>query len=92
MRYSMGPKDQIFAKGYRFFSFAKIMRKHIVKNISKNLGDKYSQKFLDLAKLSATESRKSASRRSIIKLLIKLPKYQKLHCLIIQSQLEVKQK
>ena len=87
----MGPKDQIFAKGYRFFSFAKNMRKNI-KNISKNLGDKCSQKFLDLAKRSATESRKSASRRGIIKLLIKLPKYQKLHCLIIQSQLEVKQK
>ena len=39
-RYSVQPGDQIFVKGYGFFSFAKNM----VKNISKNLSGKYTQK------------------------------------------------
>ena len=42
MRYSVQPRDRIFVKGYRFFSFAKNMGKKIGKNISKNLSDKYS--------------------------------------------------
>ena len=36
MRYSVQPRDRIFAKGYGFLSFAKNM----VKNISKNLSGK----------------------------------------------------
>ena len=35
MRYSVQPRDRIFAKGYRFLSFAKNMGKKICKNISK---------------------------------------------------------
>ena len=42
MRYSVQPRDRIFVKGYRFFSFTKNMGKNIGKNISKNLSDKYS--------------------------------------------------
>ena len=43
------------------------MRKNIGKNISKNLGGKYSQKLLDHAKQSATDSFKTASKRGIQK-------------------------
>ena len=42
MRYSIESKDRIYAKGYGFLSF--------VKNISKNLNNKYSKKILDTAK------------------------------------------
>ena len=49
-RYSVHPRDQIFAKGYGFLSFAKKMGKNIGKNISKNWSDKYSEKILDHAK------------------------------------------
>ena len=42
MRYSIEPKDKVYAKGYGFSSFAKIM--------SKTLSSKYSQKLLDSAK------------------------------------------
>ena len=34
MRYSVKPRDEIFAKGYGFLFFAKIMGKNIGKNIS----------------------------------------------------------
>ena len=40
MRYSIGPKDRIYAKGYRFLSFAR--------NTSKNLSNKYSKHLLIL--------------------------------------------
>ena len=40
--YSVQPRDRIFVKGYGFLSFAKNMGRDIVKNISKNLGSKYS--------------------------------------------------
>ena len=49
MRYSVQPRDQIFAKGYGFFSFVKSIGKNIGKNVSKNLTDRYNQKFLDHA-------------------------------------------
>ena len=39
-RYSVQPGNQIFVKVYWFFPFAKNM----IKNISKNLSGKYSQK------------------------------------------------
>ena len=38
------------------------MGKTIAKNISKNLSGKYSQKFLDHAKQSATDALKSTSK------------------------------
>ena len=57
MRYSIGPKDRIYVKGYEFFSFAK--------NMSKHLSNKYGQKLLDSAKKSATDAIKTASKRVI---------------------------
>ena len=43
------------------------MDKNIGKNISKDLSDKYSQKLLDHAKQSVTDSLKAASKRRIQK-------------------------
>ena len=43
MLYSVQLTDQIFVKGYGFLSFAKNIGKIIGKDISKNLGGKYSQ-------------------------------------------------
>ena len=48
-RCSVQPRDQIFVKGYGFFSFAKNMGKSVGKNIGKNVSGKYSQKLLDHA-------------------------------------------
>ena len=42
MRYSVQPRDQIFVKGYEFFSFAKTMGKNIGKTRSRNLSGKIS--------------------------------------------------
>ena len=44
MRYSVEPRDQIFLKGYGFFSFAKNLGKNIGKNISKNCFKKRNSK------------------------------------------------
>ena len=66
-RYSVQPKDRIFAKSYRFLSFAKNMGRNIGKNISKNLRRKYSQKLIDHAKKSATNAFEIASKRAIQK-------------------------
>ena len=59
MRYSIEPRDRIYAKRYGFMSFAK--------NMGKNLSNKYSQKIIDTAKKSATEAIKIASQRAIQK-------------------------
>ena len=59
MRYSIGPTDRICVKRYGFMSFAK--------NISKNLTNKYSQKIIDTAKKSATDTIKTASQQAIQK-------------------------
>ena len=67
MRYSFQPRDRIFVKGYGFLSFAENMCKNIVKNIIKNLSGKYSQKFLDHTKQSATDALKTISKRAIQK-------------------------
>ena len=61
-RYSVQPREQIFVKGYGFLSFAKNMVKSIGKNESKNLSGKYSQKFLNHAKQSATDTLKAAQK------------------------------
>ena len=42
MRYSVQPRDRIFAKGYRFLYFAKSMDKGFGKTISTNLTSKYN--------------------------------------------------
>ena len=59
MRYSVEPKDGIYLKGYGFLSFAK--------NMGTRLSNKYSQKFLDTAKKSATDTIKTASKRAVQK-------------------------
>ena len=61
-RYSVQPREQIFVKGYGFLSFAKNMVKSIGKNESKNLSGKYSQKFLNHAKQSATDTLKATQK------------------------------
>ena len=43
MRYSIEPRDRIYAKGYGFLSFAKNMGRHANK-VDKNLSSKCSQK------------------------------------------------
>ena len=99
-QYLLQPRDQIFVKGYEFFSFARNMGRSIGENISKNVIDKYSQKRLYHGKKSDTDGIKTASKRAIqktaaatgnlmaIKLLIELQKSQKLHLRIIQKQMK----
>ena len=72
MRYSMEPRDRIYAKGYGFLSFAK--------NMGKGLSNKYGQKTFDSAKTSTTdaikllqkEQFKKQQKQPIIWLVIKL--------------------
>ena len=59
MRYSIEPRDRIYAKGYGFLSFAK--------NMGKSLSNKYGQKRLDSAKKSTTDAIKTASKIAIQK-------------------------
>ena len=59
MRYSIEPRDRIYAKGYGFLSFAK--------NIGESLSNKYGQKLLDSIKKSTTDAIKTASKRAIQK-------------------------
>ena len=59
MRYSIEPRDRMYVKGYGFLSFPK--------NIGKNLSNKYSQKLIDAAKNSTTDSIKTPSKRAIQK-------------------------
>ena len=59
MRYSIGPRDRIYVKGYGFLSFAKKM--------GDNLRNKYGQKLLDSAKKSTTDAIETASKRAIQK-------------------------
>ena len=55
MRYSIGPRDRIYVKEYRFLSFAK--------NMGKNLSNKYEQNLFDRAKKSKKDAIKIASKR-----------------------------
>ena len=48
--YSVQCRDRIFVKGYTLLSFTKNMGKIIIKNISKNISSKQSQKLPDHAK------------------------------------------
>ena len=67
MRYSVQPRDRIFAKCYLFLSLARNMSKNTGKNISKTLSGKYSQTLLDCAKQSATNAFKTVSKKEIQK-------------------------
>ena len=58
-RYSIEPRDRRYVTGYGLLSFAKKM--------GKNLNNKYSQKLLDSAKKSRTDTIKTASKRAIQK-------------------------
>ena len=55
----MEPRDRIYVKGHGFLSF--------VKNISKNLSNKYGQKIFDTAKKSTPDAIKTASKGAIQK-------------------------
>ena len=57
MRYSIEPRDRIHVKGYGFSSFAK--------KKGKSLSNKDGQKSFDSAKISTTDSIKTASKRGI---------------------------
>ena len=59
MRYSIEPRERIYAKGYGFLSFAK--------NMGKSLSNKYGQKLLDSTTKSRTDAIKTASKRAIQK-------------------------
>ena len=59
MRCSIEPWDRIYAKGYKFLSFAK--------NVGKSLSNKYGQKLFDGAKKSTTYTIKTVSKRAIEK-------------------------
>ena len=55
MRYSTEPKDRVYVKGSGFMSFARSM------------SNKYGQKLIDIAKKSATDAIKTASKGEIQK-------------------------
>ena len=104
MRYSVQPRDRIFVKGYGFFPFAKNTGKNIGKNKSKNLSGKYDQTSLIMLssiqkmrlKLLQKEQFKKQQRQLVIwlviKLLITLREFQKIHNKIIQKQLQMRMK
>ena len=66
MRYSIEPRERRYVKGYGFLSFGKNIGTHAAK-AAKNMSNKYSQKFVDTAKKSATDAIKTASKRAIQK-------------------------
>ena len=59
MRYSNELRARIYVKGYGFMLFAK--------NMGKSLSNKYGQKFLDSAKKTTTDTKKTASKSAIQK-------------------------
>ena len=66
-RYLVQTRNWIFVKGYGYLAFAENIGRNIVKNTSKNLSSKNSQKIIDHAKQSATDEIKTASKRAIQK-------------------------
>ena len=68
MHYSIEPKYRIYIKSYGFLYFAENMGKNIGKSKSKNLSSKCSQKLLDHAKQSTTDTLKFTSKRAIQKI------------------------
>ena len=59
MRYSIEPRNRVYVKKDGFLSF--------IKNMCKNLSNKYDQKLLDTDKKSTTDAIKTASKRKIKK-------------------------
>ena len=66
-RYSVQPRDRIFATDYGFLLFIKNIGRNIGKNISKNLSSKCSQNLVDHAKQFATDALKTATKRAVQK-------------------------
>ena len=66
MRYSIESRERRYVKGYGFLSFARNICTHAAK-AAKNMSNKYSQKLVDNAKKSATDTIKTASKRAIQK-------------------------
>ena len=64
---SVQPRDRIFVKGYGFLTFAKNMGEDIGKNISENLSGKYSEKCIDHAEQSATDTFKLLQKQQFKK-------------------------
>ena len=62
---SLAQRSNIYKIGIRFLSFARSTSKNIGKRVSKNLSGKYSQKLSHHAKKSATDTFKTASKRTI---------------------------
>ena len=58
MRYSIEPRDRIYIKWHGFLSFAINIVTHATK-VAKNLSNKYSQKYVNNAKKSTTDSVKT---------------------------------
>ena len=71
MDYSVEPRERRYVKGYGFLSFARNIGTHAAK-AAKNMSNKYSQKLVDTAKISATDAIKTASKRAFKKLLKQL--------------------
>ena len=67
IHYLVQPKDWIFVKGYGSLSFPKSINKSLGEKINKNVSSKRSQKRLDHAKQSTTDTIKTASKRRFIK-------------------------
>ena len=61
MRYSIEPKGRRYVKGYGFLSFARNIGTHAAK-VDKNMSNKYSQKLVDTAKKSVTDTIKTTSK------------------------------
>ena len=59
MYYSIESRDRIYIKGFGFFTS--------VKNMGKNLNNKYSQKLLDSAKKSTTDAGKTFKKEQFRK-------------------------
>ena len=64
MCYSIEPRERRYVKGYGFLSFARNIGTHAAK-VATNMSNKYSQKLVDIAKKSATDAIKTASKRAI---------------------------
>ena len=63
MCYSIKPRERTHVKGYGFLSFARNIGTHATK-VAKNTNNKYGQKLVDMAKKSATDAIKTASKRA----------------------------
>ena len=66
MRYSIEPRERRYVKGYGFLSFARNIGTHAAK-AAKDMSNKYSHKFVDTAKKSATDAIKTTPKRAIQK-------------------------